>query len=137
MVADLLAAIERHKANKETHITVEIATLEQAFRQGGHRGVRVNGDAALNRHGLRTPGQRQAGQRAPRPRHGRAAVVRIADNFADIAARLRQLEGNEPEAVDDCLDCDGGGWVCAPTPKGQPSFRECETCHNPNGHPCP
>jgi hypothetical protein len=36
-----------------------------------------------------------------------------------------------------CEACEGGGWEVFGTGRGDPHFRECEKCHNPEGHPCP
>lgn len=36
-----------------------------------------------------------------------------------------------------CPTCEGGGWECYGIGIGDPHFRECLTCHNPEGHPQP
>jgi hypothetical protein len=40
-----------------------------------------------------------------------------------------------PEPV--CDSCEGGGWECYGLGFGDPHFRECSKCGNPNGEPCP
>jgi hypothetical protein len=36
-----------------------------------------------------------------------------------------------------CRLCDGGGWECFGLGYGDPHFRVCEDCGNPEGHPAP
>jgi len=36
-----------------------------------------------------------------------------------------------------CPACEGGGWECYGIGRGDPHFRECQVCHNPNGLECP
>lgn len=42
----------------------------------------------------------------------------------------------EPDP-DECPECYGGGWTCYGLGYGDPHFKECESCHNPEGHPAP
>ncbi len=67
----------------------------------------------------------------------------IADDFAAIAARLREVASPlapkievapEPDQV--CAACEGGGWVQVSSPS-PPAFAECPDCCNPEGHPSP
>lgn len=64
------------------------------------------------------------------------------NDFASIAAGLRDLEkaafpveGDVTVAV--CLACEGGGWEMYGLGCGDPHFRPCEVCGNPEDHPCP
>jgi hypothetical protein len=36
-----------------------------------------------------------------------------------------------------CPTCEGGGWQGYGIGHGDPHFRECPTCGNPEGHPSP
>jgi hypothetical protein len=36
-----------------------------------------------------------------------------------------------------CPMCGGGGWECYGIGHSDPHFRECRTCYNPEGLPCP
>lgn len=66
--------------------------------------------------------------------------VPLAADYAAIAARMREITNEEPEFEEPefCTRCENGGWVCSHHPtNGQPIFRECEICHNPEDHPCP
>ncbi len=36
-----------------------------------------------------------------------------------------------------CSHCEGGGWEAYSIGVGDPHFRECPECHNPEDHPCP
>ncbi len=44
-----------------------------------------------------------------------------------------------PEAIDAdaCPTCEGGGWEAFGLGRGDPHFRPCPTCRNPEGHPSP
>lgn len=59
---------------------------------------------------------------------------RAADDYAAIRSRLAELRD---EVEDECPTCFGGGWECYGLGFGDPHFRECPTCHNPQGHPSP
>ena len=41
----------------------------------------------------------------------------------------------EPEPV--CQYCEGGGWESYGIGRGDPHFRDCSNCHNPEGLPSP
>lgn len=41
------------------------------------------------------------------------------------------------DTFDVCPKCEGGGWECYGIGQGDPHFRECDFCHNPEDHPCP
>lgn len=58
----------------------------------------------------------------------------IAD-FAEIAKRARELRAPQPDPV--CPKCEGGGWTAYGLGRGDPHFRECQTCGNPGGHRSP
>lgn len=36
-----------------------------------------------------------------------------------------------------CSECEGGGWEAYGIGHGDPHFRECSRCGNPEGHECP
>jgi hypothetical protein len=64
----------------------------------------------------------------------------IANDFASIGAGLKALEAanRSPETVTlECNRCEGGGWECYGLGFGDPHFRECTACGNPEGHPSP
>lgn len=42
-----------------------------------------------------------------------------------------------PEEGEDCPKCEGGGWECYGLGHGDPHFRECDLCGNPDDAPCP
>lgn len=53
--------------------------------------------------------------------------------------RLRHPEPM-PDAVPEsevCATCEGGGWESYGLGRGDPHFRECQTCGNPEDVPCP
>lgn len=69
--------------------------------------------------------------------------TRIADQHADIAARLKQLTPDPGAATLatkieplTCAKCEGGGWVEVYSPS-PPQFDRCPNCGNPEGHPSP
>jgi len=43
----------------------------------------------------------------------------------------------EPDTQDTCSVCEGGGWIAFGLGHGDPHFRVCDQCFNPEGHPCP
>jgi hypothetical protein len=61
-----------------------------------------------------------------------------ADDFAEIAANMKKIHLME-EDVDEyyCIACEGGGWEYYGLGRGDPHFRECTVCYNPQGlsHP--
>ena len=64
----------------------------------------------------------------------------VADDFADIAARLAAIKRfdscvEESETV--CDRCEGGGWECYGIGRNDPHFRVCDACGNPEDHPSP
>lgn len=61
-------------------------------------------------------------------------TTRAADDFASIAARMREIRG-EPEPA--CSTCDGCGWIAYATGHHDPHFKECETCGNPDKRQSP
>ena len=63
-------------------------------------------------------------------------MARAADDFDTIRARLLELRGGTP-AEYFCPECEGGGWVAYAIGKGDPHFKECETCGNPNNQKSP
>jgi len=63
-------------------------------------------------------------------------MLPVADDFAYIAGRMRELQGGEPEG-EYCTACEGGGWECYGLGIGDPHFRVCPVCGNPSGHPSP
>lgn len=63
----------------------------------------------------------------------------IADDFAAIRARMTEI-GNDNTVISDdgtCPKCEGGGWTMYGLGHGDPHFRVCEECGNPNGNPSP
>ena len=46
-------------------------------------------------------------------------------------------EGGGDEEGGECKVCFGVGWECYGTGAGDPHFRECGACHNPEGLRCP
>lgn len=61
-----------------------------------------------------------------------------ANDFASIAMRMRELRGEPiPTAEPTCRTCEGGGWECYGLGIGDPHFRTCPACGNPEGHPSP
>lgn len=60
---------------------------------------------------------------------------RAADDFSAIASAMKRLRGEYEPKV--CSECEGGGWTAYGLGQGDPHFRECESCYNPEGHPCP
>ena len=68
-----------------------------------------------------------------------------ADEYAEIAARMRELKGEvvavavEDTAEDDYCDaCDNGGWVMSSYQAAHPpNLEECPRCCNPLNLPCP
>lgn len=64
--------------------------------------------------------------------------TKAADDYAEIARRMREIK--DEEQVEDegyCSACEGGGWECYGLGRGDPHFRVCTVCGNPNGHPSP
>lgn len=57
----------------------------------------------------------------------------IIEDFAAIAVSAEEIKtgASEPETV--CPACEGGGWTHYGIGFGDPHFRECEECHNPEG----
>jgi hypothetical protein len=55
----------------------------------------------------------------------------IADTFNEQTQKAE--EKNCPEGT----GCEGGGWECYGTGSGDPHFKVCEVCGNPEGVPCP
>lgn len=43
----------------------------------------------------------------------------------------------EPEPEPTCNKCEGGGWEMYGIGRGDPHFRVCEACDNPEGYPSP
>lgn len=65
-------------------------------------------------------------------------TIPLADDFASIAAAMRKGGDGEPEkAKPDCHRCDNGGWEMYDLGRGDPHFRICEACGNPENLPCP
>jgi hypothetical protein len=54
----------------------------------------------------------------------------IADDFAAIAARLRELEGKRPPPLQ-CWTCFDSGYIARGGERG-PIYTTCPTCLNPN-----
>lgn len=63
-------------------------------------------------------------------------MARAADDFDAIRARLLELRGDTPTEYF-CPECEGDGWVAYGIGKGDPHFKECETCGNPNNQKSP
>lgn len=61
----------------------------------------------------------------------------IADDYANIRSRLAEIEAGQREKDTVCLLCEGGGWTAYGLGHGDPHFRVCEACGNPEGVPCP
>lgn len=64
---------------------------------------------------------------------------RLADDYGSIGARLRALE-EKREFVGEreiCPECEGCGWIAYGIGVGDPHFRECDACHNPEDLPRP
>jgi hypothetical protein len=59
-------------------------------------------------------------------------MSRIADDFDTIRARMQELR--EPEV---CPACEGAGWECYGIGVGDPHFKVCEACHNPEAKSSP
>ena len=60
----------------------------------------------------------------------------IVNDFSAIGARLNEItERNPKQPV--CETCEDGGWEMYGTGRGDPHFRECPKCFNPEGHPSP
>ncbi len=62
-----------------------------------------------------------------------------ADDFAAIRARMAEI--NDPKAhrpdVPICTTCEGGGWEAYGIGRGDPHFRVCTACGNPEDLPSP
>ena len=92
-------------------------------------------------------------------------MTKAANDYSEIARRMREIgSGNGeckicegrgkrgiwvgsiecglyeyepcPECTT-CSSCEGGGWTHYGTGSGDPHFRECDDCHNPQGRPSP
>lgn len=70
----------------------------------------------------------------------------VADEYAAISARMRELKGEvvavagDDIAGDDywCPECEGGGWVMSAYQAAHaPNLEECPLCMNPLGQRCP
>ncbi len=57
----------------------------------------------------------------------------IIFDFSAIAAASKSPSGPEIK----CEACEDGGWECYGIGIGDPHFRICPHCHNPEGHPSP
>ncbi len=60
----------------------------------------------------------------------------ILDRYSllDDIGFARQAWQNEPQV---CPVCEGGGWVHYGLGRGDPHFKQCERCGNPEDFPCP
>jgi hypothetical protein len=63
-------------------------------------------------------------------------MTSITDDVGAIAVRLREIE-QKHEAKPACSACEGGGWECYGLGFGDPHFRICPVCGNPDDLPCP
>ncbi len=59
----------------------------------------------------------------------------IVFDFKDISDRVNQVSPAQDDIV--CANCEGGGWECYGLGHGDPHFRECRACGNPDGLPSP
>jgi len=65
------------------------------------------------------------------------STIKAADDYAAIAARMREIADGREE-VAECHECDGRGWVTYANPvANQPNFVQCPRCENPKGLLCP
>ncbi len=60
----------------------------------------------------------------------------IVNDFKSINERLGAIRP-EPTARPVCETCEDGGWEMYGTGRGDPHFRPCPACLNPEGHPSP
>ena len=59
-------------------------------------------------------------------------------DFVDMKFGRRKPEPEpEPEPERVCSSCEGGGWEYYGLGWGDPHFRVCRECLNPEGLPCP
>ena len=60
-------------------------------------------------------------------------------DFADIRSRMLGGDKPKPQALAEpvCEVCEGGGWEMYGIGIGDPHFRTCPKCHNPEDHPSP
>lgn len=49
---------------------------------------------------------------------------------------LEALQGKK-EHAEECSVCSGGGWICYGIGIGDPHFKECDKCGNPENLECP
>lgn len=61
-------------------------------------------------------------------------TVPVAEDFAGIKAATEALHGNDAPV---CPACEDGGWEMYGLGRGDPHYRVCKTCHNPEGLPSP
>ena len=65
------------------------------------------------------------------------------DTWLDEMTReVRDLVGTpadriQQEVVHHCSNCENGGWECYGLGFGDPHFRVCKVCGNPNDYPSP
>ena len=61
----------------------------------------------------------------------------IVDDFAAINQALRSVRAGSDNPGPVCIACEDGGWIMYGLGVGDPHFRECDVCYNPEGHPSP
>jgi hypothetical protein len=65
-------------------------------------------------------------------------TTKAADDFATIAARLRELESEKGSPIEFCKQCEDAGWVLSSYQgAGAPRFECCPACDNPQNLPSP
>lgn len=60
-----------------------------------------------------------------------------ADDFAAIRARMVEINAEQEHEAVVCSACEGGGWEAYGLGHGDPHFRVCTACGNPEGLPSP
>jgi hypothetical protein len=63
----------------------------------------------------------------------------VAEDFSDIAARLKQIQDERSTAINPCCKCLGCGWIPEEytAPGATVRWAECPTCGNLAGHELP